>query len=247
MRPVEKWPVGFVFSQGIVQTDYKPYQKAKPVLNENLGPYCSYCEVAEHAIRSEAVEHTLPKSFNAALATKWANFLLGCSICNAMDNKGNVNPSAACHFPHKNNTFMSFEYTPIGAVVVNPALQNSLSIQGAQELLDLTGVGKMPQVDQASDNRWEHRRVSWMLAKKYLNKYLSKTCAADQLDVIDSIVDLIQNRGNWSVWFTVFKGQDDVRKALLDVNNFPGTAVNCFDPNNHYEPVERNPGALDPV
>lgn len=247
MRPVEKWPVGYAYHGGIVQATYKPYQSAKPVLNENLGEFCSYCEVAEHVVRSEAVEHTLPKSMNPNLTYSWNNFLLGCSICNAMDNKGNVNPSPVCHFPHKNNTFLSFVYTPVGGVLVNSSLQNPTSIRGAQELLNLTGIGKMPQMNQASDNRWAHRLGSWKLAQKYRAKYLSKSTPAERAEVVEFIVDLVQNRGNWSVWFTVFKGIDEVRKALLDNQNFPGTASSCFDPNNHYEPIERNQGKPDPV
>lgn len=247
MRPVEKWPVGFCYGTGTVQATYNPYQGAKPILNKNLGPYCSYCEVAEHCIRSEAVEHTLPKSANVGLTFTWTNFLLGCSICNGADNKGSTNPSTACHFPHKNNTFLSFEYTPVGGVIVNPSLTNPLSIKNAQELLNLTGIGKMPQPNQASDNRWEHRKGSWTIAKKYLARYLGKITPTEKNEVVDTIVDLVQQRGNWSVWFTVFKGQDDVRKALLDNNNFPGTAAGCFDPNNNYEPIDRNPGQPDSI
>lgn len=61
---------------------------------------------------------------------------------------------------------------------------------------------------------------------------------------IDTILDLVRNRGGWSIWFTVFKGCDEVRKALL---GFPGTARLCFDPDNHYEPIDRNPGLADPT
>jgi hypothetical protein len=105
----------------------------------------------------------------------------------------------------------------------------------------------MPQTNQASDNRWAHRCGSWNLAQKYRAKYLSKSTPAERTEVVEFIVDLVQNRGNWSVWFTVFNGIDDVRKALLDNRNFPGTASLCFDPNNHYEPIERNPRMPDPV
>lgn len=39
----------------------------------------------------------------------------------------------------------------------------------------------------------------------------------------------------WSIWFTVFKDHPEVRKELID--KFPGTAKDCFDPNNGYEPI----------
>ena len=61
---------------------------------------------------------------------------------------------------------------------------------------------------------------------------------------LDVILDLLENRGGWSIWFTVFCGCDDVRNALLD---FPGTARQCFDAANHYEPLDRNPGLADPT
>ena len=38
-----------------------------------------------------------------------------------------------------------------------------------------------------------------------------------------------------SIWFTVFKDHPEVRKELID--KFPGTAKDCFDPNNGYEPI----------
>lgn len=56
---------------------------------------------------------------------------------------------------------------------------------------------------------------------------------------VQTIVDLVKGHGCWSIWFTVFKGHDEVRKALIE--NFPGTAASCFDAQNHFEPIYRNP------
>ena len=76
------------------------------------------------------------------------------------------------------------------------------------------------------------------MAERYKQKYLAGKAE------ISTIVDLVKNRGGWSIWFTVFKGYDEVRASLLD---FEGTAKMCFDPANHYEPIDRNPGLGDPT
>ena len=80
----------------------------------------------------------------------------------------------------------------------------------------------------------------WNLANNFLKKYL-----AGDIDV-DTIVELVKGHGCWSIWFTVFKGHDNVRKALIE--QFPGTAASCFDAQNHFEPICRNPqDEVDPV
>lgn len=59
------------------------------------------------------------------------------------------------------------------------------------------------------------------------------------------ICNTVKDKGQWSIWFTVFKGIDSVRARLI--SDFPGTCASCFDANNHYEPIERNPGSPDPI
>lgn len=79
MRPVEKFPVGRdieVDGQQIkIQSDYPHYQDAKPLLADNLGEYCSYCEIPVQDFRALAVEHVQPKGLPQyeALATSWDN------------------------------------------------------------------------------------------------------------------------------------------------------------------------------
>ena len=93
-------------------------------------------------------------------------------------------------------------------------------------------------MSRPGDTRYKKRSKDWNLACKYRAKFIE-----GKTD-IETIVDLVKAKGGWSIWFTVFRGCDDVRKALLD---FPGTAKQCFDPNNHFEPVDRNPGFPDPT
>ena len=246
MRPVTKASVGDVLAlvdgtQHSVVGTYSPYQNAKPALVANLGRFCSYCEEAYHYDRDLHVEHIQPKGLPkyAHLETAWTNFLLGCATCNGTDNKGDKDVVLAeYHLPHLNNTYKSLEYRDGGVVMVNPALAGD-SQTHARALLELVGLDKSPATSCPGDKRWQKRREDWKKAERYLNKYNAHK--ADE----ETIVDLVKSGGGWSIWFTVFKGCDAVRERL--VNDFPGTCKECFDPNNHYEPVDRNPGNSDPV
>ena len=120
---------------------------------------------------------------------------------------------------------------------MNPVLTGD-AYHHAKKLLDLVGLGKSPATSRPGDTRYKKRSKDWDLACKYRARYDAGKISSDV------IVDLVKNRGGWSIWFTVFSGCDDVRNALLD---FPGTARQCFDAANHYEPLDRNPGFADPT
>jgi hypothetical protein len=65
------------------------------------------------------------------------------------------------------------------------------------------------------------------------------------LDEYD-IIEIAKNTGCWSIWFTAFAGYDEIRKLLI--SEFSGTCSSCFDSENHYEPIPRNPfNADDPI
>lgn len=252
MRPVDKWSAGTVeMADGttvVIAADFPEYREAKPFLCMNMGTVCSYCEKAYADERDLQVEHIQPTKYQditgeyiyAHLKTAWSNFLLSCATCNGADNKDTKNVVyGECHLPHLNNTFLSFCYDKGGVVIVNPLLQGQ-SRDHACALLDLVGLGKGPLESSPGDKRWKVRTEIWNLADRYLAKYLDKK--AD----VETVIDLAKGRGGWSIWFTVFKGCDEIRKALIE--SFPGTAAGCFDPNNNYEPLPRNPGNLsDPV
>lgn len=246
MRPILKAGIGdrLVLEDGSSQTvasDYYPYQAAKSLLVANLGSICSYCEDAYHQPRDLQVEHVQPKGLPqyAGLESKWSNFLLSCATCNGADNKDTKNVVLAdVHLPHLNNTFKSLKYMPGGVVVVNPALIGPSAVH-AHELLTIVGLDKTPASSNPGDTRCLKRRKDWKIASHYLTKYMNGEISED------IIIDLVSNRGGWSIWFTVFYGYDAVRARLI--TDFPGTCASCFDPNNHYEPIDRNPNASDPV
>lgn len=251
MRPVTKLAPGVYTDKNgsaiEIKDDYPRYQDAKSALVFNLGKFCSYCEEAYHQMRDLHVEHVQPKNYEehgrkiyAHLETKWTNFLLSCETCNGADNKDTKNVILTnCHLPYLNNTYKSLTYKPGGVVEVNSQL-TGISYTHAQNLLSLIGLDKTPVTSCPGDTRCKKRSKDWDLAKKYKNKYIKGDTN------LDTIIDLVENRGGWSIWFTVFSGHDEVRKALIE--EFPGTAIECFDANNHYEPVDRNPqNAIDPI
>ena len=246
MRPVTKASIGEVLvladgTQHNVVSTYTPYQDARPALVANLGRFCSYCEEAYHYDRDLHVEHVQPKGLAqyAQLENSWTNFLLGCATCNGPDNKDTKDVVLAeVHLPHLNNTYKSLVYMAGGVVVVNPALAGD-SQAHAQALLQLVGLDKTPATSCSGDKRCLKRGDDWKMADRYLKKY-----RAGKVDE-DTILDLVVNRGGWSIWFTVFKGCDAVRERLI--SGVPGTCAACFDAGNHFEPVDRNSGKIDPI
>ena len=118
----------------------------------------------------------------------------------------------------------------------------ALSKVRAQKLLDLTQLQRYPQTGNSpspKDFRWNYRYEAWNKASRFKELYLKGSITEDD------IISYAQCTGQWSIWFTVFKGIDPVRRRLI--SDFPGTCASCFDEKNHYEPIERNPGHPDPI
>ena len=246
MRPVEKKKPGDIVRytdskdqevEHIIQAEYPNYGDAKIPLAGNIGQYCSYCEGYEK-IHSLEVEHMAAKSKGGS-RTAWNNFLLCCKICNTV--KGVEVIGDDFHWPHLNNTFYSFVYDETGRVKVNDSIP-ALSQVRAQNLLDLTGLQRFPKTGNPptqKDFRWKCRYEAWNRATRCKEQFLDGSITEDD------IISNAKYTGQWSVWFTVFKGIDSVRARLI--SDFPGTCASCFDANNHYEPIERNPSSPDPV
>ena len=246
MRPVEKKKPGDIVRytdskdqevEHIIQAEYPNYGDAKIPLAGNIGQYCSYCEGYEK-IHSLEVEHMAAKSKGGS-RTAWNNFLLCCKICNTV--KGVEVIGDDFHWPHLNNTFYSFVYDETGRVKVNDSIP-ALSQVRAQNLLDLTGLQRFPNTGNPptqKDFRWKCRYEAWNRATRCKEQFLDGSITEDD------IISNAKYTGQWSIWFTVFKGVDSVRAQLI--SDFPGTCALCFDANNHYEPIERNPGSPDPI
>ena len=246
MRPVEKKKPGDIVrytdsnNQEVdhaIQENYPKYGDAKFPLASNIGQYCSYCE-GDEKIHSLEVEHMAAISKGGS-PTAWNNFLLCCKICNTTKGVEVINDDY--HWPHLNNTFYSFIYDETGRVKVNDSIPE-LSKVRALNLLNLAKLQRYPGTDNLptpKDFRWKYRFEAWNNASRCKEQFLDGSITEDD------IISNAKYTGQWSIWFTVFKGIDSVRARLI--SDFPGTCASCFDANNHYEPIERNPGSPDPV
>jgi hypothetical protein len=219
MRPVEKFGCPQIKGRNKV---YKQHSLARVDLENNLGYYCSYCEVFSSDLE---VEHVISQHQDSALKCSWDNFLLACGRCNGRDNKASKAVDInATHFPHRNNTFLSFTYQEGGYVSVNPLLEGASAV-AAEKLLNLVGLDKFPGnikyvKHNANDTRWNHRRVAWELAVKYLPDFESGRLNAED------IVSFARQRGFFSVWYAVYHEHKSVRELLIQ--SFPGTAISCL-------------------
>lgn len=254
MRPVKKNNVGETIklfesvgdietTNHIIQDEYKPHRIARKVLLANLGNYCSYCEGYCANGSDLQTEHIQPKGLKDEngkplydhLQYKWTNFLLGCATCNGSGNKGSKDVRLEdVHLPHLNNTFLSLVYKEAGVVVVNPTLKG-ISKRNAENLIQLVGLDKS---SSETDYRCDVRRRTWDRAKTICQQYERGEV------VLDRLIAYIKEQPCWSIWYTIFREHDEVRQLLLE---FPGTSKECFDEENNYDPINRNPGKQDPV
>jgi hypothetical protein len=244
MRPIVKKQPGetvtYEDSRGnivnhTIQATYNDYRDAKLPLAGNFGYYCSYCDRSFDGVALE-VEH-MKAVENGGPKTDWNNFLLSCKLCNTV--KSTKLAGSNTHWPHLNNTFMDFIYEEDGRVKLNPQL-SGLSKDGAQNLYDLVKLGRYRKDATSMDFRWKKRVETWNTAKRFRDRYL-----AGKLDEYD-IIEIAKITGCWSIWFTAFDGYDEVRKLLI--SEFAGTCSSCFDANNHYQPIPRNPlNTNDPI
>lgn len=239
MRPVEKKKPGdtIVYTTSMdetvthtIQTEYKPYSTAKSPLAANIGEYCSYCE--EPREQSDLhIDHIKPKSKDGAMY-EWDNFLLSCLMCNncKLDSEVNLDET---HFPHLDNTYLDFIYDESGRVKVNPELPAD-EYKKAESLYNLVKMGRDPHSEEATterDFRWRSRYETWNVAKTFIDYYASGKIELKHL------IQLVEGYGHWSIWFTLAKGHDELRKTLIE--NTPGTCAACFDEENHFEPIPR--------
>lgn len=227
MRPVDK---------GAAPAVYVKYQDAGSDLQARLGDYCSYCErqIETHL----AVEHVQPKVRRASLKNAWRNFLLSCIHCNSSKGKKRV---ALSHFfwPDRDNTLRAFHYVT-GGLVQPSATLIAAEAGRAQATIALTGLDKYPgnpgREPTASDRRWLRRHEIWQMAQKDR----TRLAANNTIAVRELIVENALGRGMFSIWWTVFAGDIDMRLRLREA--FIGTHGASFDANEN--PVPRVGGLL---
>lgn len=214
MRPVDK---------GVAPALYVKYQDAGWDLIGRLGDYCSYCErqIETHL----AVEHVQPKVRRASLNCAWRNFLLGCVHCNSSKGKKRV-ALRQFFWPDRDNTLRAFDYVRGGLVRPCSTLAAAEAVR-ARSTIALTGLDKHPGSlggePTPSDRRWLRRQQIWQMAENARDRLL----ANDTIQVRELIVENALGRGMFSIWWTVFADDIDMRRRLREA--FIGTHGACFD------------------
>jgi len=218
IRPVNKGPAPAVYTR---------YQEAGPHLQQRIGDYCSYCErqIETHL----AVEHIQSKLLVPELQNSWSNFLLACVNCNS--SKGDISINLPDFFwPDCDNTLLALEYTHGGIIRPNQALPAPAQTK-AQATIELTGLDKDPGNPRPerrpthSDQRWQRRLEAWQLAERDRQRLANNNSP----EVRELIVESALGRGMFSIWWTVFDGDVDMRRRLREA--FFGTDPGCFDGN----------------
>ncbi len=212
---------------------FNPPSTAKSYLEDTLGFYCCYCEQMHSDLE---VEHIVSKKQDPTKRGDWFNFVLACGCCNGKSNKSAKEVSLEnLHFPHQDNTFLSFCYSEAGIVKVNPQLDDSEK-EKAHKLMKLVGLDKYPGNPEypsipKNDRRWYLRDTQWGFAKRKLREFENGNLLAEQVS------EFAAQRGYFSIWYTLFAAHPEVRQALIAA--FRGTAHDCFDPANNFEPIPR--------
>ncbi len=207
---------------------YDEYQDALDDLADQIGLYCSYCEMV--ISNAPEVEHVQPKSLEPGLALEWSNFLLGCKSCNST--KGNTAVALdRIAFPDTDNTFRGLSYSR-GRVEVSQTL-NEAESDLVGRLVGLVKLHRHPDEPQPQDRptrrdrRYRFRAEVWELAEKMKQTYLENGRDAVIGDLIAK--ELAPAKGFFSVWMTVFSEHPEILRGFIRA--FPGTSTDCFDAN----------------
>lgn len=223
MRPVQR-------GSSPQTTDFTDYTDAKRFLVPRIGRYCSYCE--RRVATNLAVEHIQPKGLPAyvPLEGRWNNFLLGCVNCNSTKKDKDL-VLADTLLPDRDNTFAAFDYFADGRIEVS-AMVSLVNRAMAVRLLSLVGLDKPISLffdengKQVALDRVAQRMEVWGIA---LEAKQDVDANPGNDAVRRGAVRTAQGEGFFSIWMTVFAGDVDMRKRLIEA--FPGTqGSGCFDP-----------------
>jgi uncharacterized protein (TIGR02646 family) len=208
-------------------TDYENYRDAFEELAGRIGMFCSYCE--RRIATQLAVEHIQPKALPAYehLTGRWENFLLGCINCNSTKGAQDV-VLGNLLLPDRDNTAAAYTYSMDGKVSAQVGL-TTVQQAMAQATLTLTGLdrsassafdanGKLVAID-----RVKQRMQVWMIAQDSKRDLQVNAHDAFRRQIARAAV----GHGFFSIWMTVF--HDDLAVRRLLIQEFNGTAADCFD------------------
>jgi uncharacterized protein (TIGR02646 family) len=211
------------------EIDFENYRDAFVDLLSRMGPFCSYCE---RRINTQlAVEHIQPKALPAYshLEGRWDNFLLGCVNCNSTKSDKDV-VLAEVMLPDRDNTAAAFTYHEDGRISINADLTQRQQML-AESILELTGLNKRPQdIFDANERlvateRFSQRKEAWLIALMSKDDLSQNPTEAFRRQIARTA----SSHGFFSIWMSVFEEELQVRRLLIQ--EFNGTAIDCFDAN----------------
>ena len=136
-------------------------------------------------------------------------------------------------WPDADNTLRAFEYVRGGLIKPNPRLPEMMASK-AVATLALCGLDRYPSngglEPTSADSRWLRRQQAWLKAEHYRDILLRQ----DTVEIRELIVDNAVSRGEFSIWWTVFAGDVDMRRRLRLA--FTGTHEASFDSNEDLVP-----------
>lgn len=212
MRPINK---------GEQSKEYIDYKDARDDLIERIGFYCSYCEMSLY--NRPDVEHVHPRK-NGGQELEWDNFLISCTYCNSNKNNNNLSRNSYI-WPDTHNTFMAFVYKNNEPISVNDFFSDEEKelIHNTINLLKLDREPGNGFEIYHKDTRWLSRLNAWDLALESLADYEEEKSES----VARCIARTARANGHFSIWMEVFKEYKDMRRLII--NEFKGTALECFD------------------
>lgn len=252
MRPLDKGPCP-TNAQGnrITVSDYAHWRAH---LIDRIGYYCAYCNMPlSHSLQ---VEHVVPinppPGYLPGDPLEWNNILLACGPCNNAKSNTPIN-FADYYFPEENNTLLAFqivEHTIArDAAIVDPkANLEPNQVVRALETIDLLDLDNIDRREAIVDIRWRKRRDAMKAVDSAFRLYsLAKNAPGGGAALAAAaVVEIARSIGFFGLWFDIFQNEPIVIQGLVD--GIPGTAQDCFDPNNGYCTIPRNPGnVVDPI
>jgi hypothetical protein len=166
---------------------------------------------------------------------------LACGNCNS--SKGSDRLSLVDYvWPDSENTLRAFKYESEGKILPSTGFGRILD-QKNEDTWKLLGLNRHPDstvvgfvIPTVKDKRWVHRKLEWQKAADSKVSLLRN----DTVDLRQMIVEMAVSRGMFSIWYTVFSDDKDMKRRL--VLKFDNTEISCFDV--EYDPIARPNGQI---
>jgi hypothetical protein len=253
MRPIDNIAAPTV---GGVPKSFGTYQEWRSDLAEKYGQHCVFCN--DKLPFSLNVEHLQPQSDTAVDPLAWDNLSLACGPCNLAKSDKLVSSSIQ-YLPNAHNTHLPFDYNLRkhakiqGKIACIPVPKENLSDAQklkAEETIRLTALDRVEQDPlrerKMTDVRWQNRFEAFEIVKTQRNIWDTLDSDLQRVAFLEGIPPQVVGKGFFSLWMNAFEGISAVLAVIVD--SLPGTAQSCFDTENDYQAIPRNPDNVgDPI